>query len=156
MASIFVVPSGLAINGLVYLEKCINKRVIPFITEYHSDRNYVLWTDKASSHYGNRVINRLKSENINFVPKIDNLTKLPEARPIEDFRSILKWVVYKNNWKADNVTQLKERIEYCVKKDDLNLIQKLTEGVSDIHFAIHFFSKNKMNIKSNSIQSSIE
>ena len=41
MASIFVVPSSLAINGLVYFEECINKQVIPFIKEYHSDGNYV-------------------------------------------------------------------------------------------------------------------
>ena len=68
-------------------------------------------------------------ENISFVPKIDNPTKLHEARPIEDFWSIIKGEVHKNNWKADNVAQLKERIKYCVKKVDLNLIQKLSEGV---------------------------
>ena len=119
----------LAINGLVYLEECINKRVIPFIKEYHSDGNYVFWHDKASSHYTKRAINRLNAENINFLPKIDNPTKLPEARPIEDFWSILKRELYKNNWKAENVAQFKDIIKYCVKKVDLHLIQKLTEGV---------------------------
>ena len=71
----------------------------------------------------------MNDENINFVPKIYNPTNLPESRQIEDFWSILKGEVYKNNWKADNVAQLKERIKYCVKKVDLNLIQKLTGGV---------------------------
>ena len=37
--------------------------------------------------------------------------------------------MYKDNWKAENVAQLKERIKYCVKKVDLNLIQMLTDGV---------------------------
>ena len=52
------------------------------------------------------------------------LDKLPEVRPIEDFLSVLKKKVYKNNWKADYVAQLKERIKYCVKKVDMNLKQK--------------------------------
>ena len=129
MASLFFVPAGPAINGLVYLEKCINMRVIPFIKEYHSDGNWVFWPDKASSHYANKVISSLNAENIIFLPKIDNPSKLPEARSIEDCRSILKWEVYKNNLKANNVVQLKERIKYCVKNVNLNLIQKLTEGV---------------------------
>ena len=113
----------------MYLEECINKRVIPFIKEYHSDGNYVFWPEKASSHYANRVINRLHVANINFVPKIDNPTNLPEARPIEDFWSILIGKVYKNNRKADNVSQLKDRIKNCAKKVVHYLIQKLNEGV---------------------------
>ena len=56
-------------------------------------------------------------------------TKFHKARPIEDFWSILKGEVYKNNWKDDNIAEPKERIKYCVKKFELNLIQKLTEDV---------------------------
>ena len=113
----------------MFLEECINKRVISFFKEYYSDGNYVFFPVKTSSHYANRVINRLNAENINFAPKIDNPTKLLEARPNEYFSSISKGDVNKNNWKADNVAQLKERIKNCVNKVDLNLIQKLTEGV---------------------------
>ena len=64
-----------------------------------------------------------------FLPKIDNPTKLLVAHPIEDFWSIIKGEVYLNNWKAHNATQLEERINYCLKKVYLNLIQKLTEGI---------------------------
>ena len=44
--------------------------------------------------------------------KTDNPKKLPEARSIEDFWSILKGKVYKNYWKADYVAQIKERKKY--------------------------------------------
>ena len=54
---------------------------------------------------------------------------MPETRENEDFWSILKGEVYKNSWKADNMAQLKERINYFSKKVDPNLIQKITEGV---------------------------
>ena len=39
--------------------------------------------------------------NINHVDKFDQPVNLSEARPIEDFWSILKGKVYENNWKAN-------------------------------------------------------
>jgi transposase len=128
-ANFYFVPSGLAINQFIYLEECIIKRLIPFIRQHHSDDKYIFWPDKASSHYANIVIDHLKTENINYVPKLENPSNLPEARPIEQFWSILKGHVYKNNWKAENLEKLKERIKYCINKIDLILIQKLCEGV---------------------------
>ena len=43
----------------------------------------------------------LIENNINHVDKFDKPKHLPEARPIEDFWSILKGKVYENNWKAN-------------------------------------------------------
>lgn len=81
----FVVPSGLAINQIIYQKECIKKRLIPFINAHHSDNNYLFWPDKASSHYAKKTIELLKNEKINFVPKHKNPTNVPQCRPIEDF-----------------------------------------------------------------------
>ncbi len=57
--------------------------------------------------------------------KFDNPANVPEARPIEDFWSILKGLVYKQGWKAENIEQLKNRIKYCIKKVPFSLVQGL-------------------------------
>ncbi len=129
LSNMYFVPSGLAINQFIYQKECIIKRLIPFLNEHHSDGNYVFWPDKASSHYSNLVIKTLSDEKVKFVPKDKNPTNIPEARPIENFWSILKGEVYKNNWKADNLDQLKLRIKYCLNKVDLVLIQRLCNGI---------------------------
>jgi transposase len=82
--------SGLAINGEIYLEQCIKRRLIPFINKHHSDDNYIFWPDQASSHYAKIVTSYLESENVQFVSKKDNPANVPEIRPIEDFWAYLK------------------------------------------------------------------
>ena len=51
---------------------------------------------------------------IHHVDKVDNPANLPEVRPLEDFWSILKAEVYKNNWEAKTLHQL--RIKKCLKE----------------------------------------
>ena len=46
---------------------------------------------------------------------------------IEDFWSILKEDVYAKGWKAESTNQLINRIKYCSKKMDPDLVQKLFE-----------------------------
>jgi len=87
---------------------------MPFIRK-HS--NYIFWPDFASSHYANSVLNYLREQKIKFVEKTENPANVPEARPIEDFWADLKREVYKKNWSAKNVTKLKSRIRYCLKKN---------------------------------------
>ena len=48
--------SGLAVNKTVYLD-FIKRGVIPFIKKHHSDGYYKFWSDLASSHYANSVVN---------------------------------------------------------------------------------------------------
>jgi transposase len=125
----FLVPSGLAVNQHIYLKECIIKRLIPFIKKYHSDDNYVFWPDLASSHYAKSVISHLREEKVNFVEKEDNPPCVPELRPIENFFSILKGIVYKKGWEAQSVDQLKKRIKYCLKKVDLDLVHRMFSDV---------------------------
>jgi len=76
----------------------------------------VFWPDLASSHYAKSVVNYLNEEKVNFVQKFENPPNIPEARPIEDFWGIIKGEVYKNNWQAENLDQLQNRIKFCLKK----------------------------------------
>ena len=54
------------------------------------------------------------------MPKCDNPAATPEARSIEDFWADLKREVYKKNWSAKNIIELKQRIKNCLRKMDVN------------------------------------
>ena len=129
MSTPFIAESGLAINQNIYLDECIKKRLIPFISKHPDLDKIVFWPDLASSHYAKKVQNYLKDQNINYVAKEDNPANLPEARPIELFWACLKREVYKNGWEAENVEKLINRIKYYLGKIDKSVIQRLCESV---------------------------
>lgn len=129
ISRVFLVPSGLGVNQEVYLRECIIKRLLPFIQQYHADGNYVFWPDLASSHYAKSVVQFLREKNVIFVEKEDNPACAPELRPIENFWSILKGLVYENNWEAQTIDQLKNRIQYCLKKVEKNTVQAMISSV---------------------------
>ena len=56
-----------------------------------------------------------KYRKIEVVAKTSNPANCPELRPIEDFWSELKRTVYDKCWVADNLDQLRNRIEYALK-----------------------------------------
>ena len=120
--------SGLAVNRYFYSERCIKIVMVPFIREHYPKGGYVFWPDLASSHYAGYTINTFNENSINFVPKAINPANLPQARPIEDFSAILKQKVYENDWSAKNIRQLRQRIMYCMKKIDPNLVQRLADS----------------------------
>ena len=122
-------PGKLAINKEIYLNECIQKRLVPFIEEHHKGSQYVFWPDKASSHYAKIVTDYLDEHNITYVPKEINPANLPEVRPIEDFWANLKREVYKGSWSAENVDQLKQRIRYCLQNTDKGFVQLLASKV---------------------------
>ena len=55
---------------------------------------------------------------------------MPEVRAIEDFWSILKAKVYEKGWVALDLSKLKWRIRYCLRKMDLDLVYRLLAGTS--------------------------
>ena len=128
VSSILIRPSGNAINQHVYLNECIQKRLVPFIKKHHIGTKYVFWPDLASSHYARSVVDWLQSNNISFVPKESNPANVPEVRPIEDFWGILKANVYKGGWQANNLQQLESRIRTCLKNIDIALVQRPIGG----------------------------
>ena len=101
---------------------------MPFIKKHHPEGNFVFWPDLASSHYAKSVTSYLISKNITFVQKADNPPAVPELRPVKNFWSILKGMVYKNNWQATSIDELKQRIKYCLKKVDVNAVQNMCGG----------------------------
>ena len=101
---------------------------MPFIRKYHAGNNYIFWPDQARAH-AKSVINYLNKNNIYFVCKNDNPINVPECCPIENFWAILKQQVYKINWRAKNVKQLYQRIQYCLNELDMNLVQQLFSAV---------------------------
>jgi hypothetical protein len=131
----FFAPSKQAINQEIYLKECIKRRLIPFVKKH---TNYIFWPDLASSHYAHSVLNHFREEKINFVEKLDNPANVPEARPIEDFWGDLKREVYKGNWSATTIPQLKRRICYCLGKMDLKKIQ---ERASEVHQRLDSISR---------------
>ena len=58
----------------------------------------------------------LKDENIENAPRNKNPANVPELGPIEDFWTEIKRFVYADNWQAENLRQLRNQIEYCMKK----------------------------------------
>ena len=123
ISSPYIVPSGTAIDQNVYVDKCLRKKLLPYLNELPENSNYIFWPDLASAHYSNKATNYLTANNITFVTKSENPPNLPECRCIEDFWSCVKGHVYKDCWEAENLDQLRTRINYCFKKFDKNLVQ---------------------------------
>ena len=115
--------TGMAVNQMVYME-CIKHGVILFIQQHHSDGNYKLWPDHTMPITWLPIIEPIKS-NLS-----ENPANVPEVRVIEDFWSNLKGKVYENGWVAENLDKLKNRIRLCLRKMDLNLVQRLLGSTS--------------------------
>ena len=126
----FIQPAGMAITSKLYVDKCLRPKLLPFIEAHHADGNYAFWPDLASSHYADNTLDFLLENGINHVDKNDNPANLPEVRPIEDFWSLLKGEVYKNGWKASNLTQLRKKILKCLKNFDDTSLQRLSSATS--------------------------
>ena len=64
-------------------------------------------------------------ENIDFVPKASNPTIDQEVRPIEDIWTEIKRLVYDGTWKAKNLGQFRNRINYAFQNADIKLVHSL-------------------------------
>lgn len=104
------------INGDVYLEECLKKRLIPFIKKYHNLENVLFWPDMASSHYRKDVIDWLEKEGVDFVRKSENAPNVPQARPIEKFWALCKANYKKQSKPAKNLTAFKKSWKKIAKK----------------------------------------
>ena len=51
----YVISSGQAINETVYIENCLNARLVPFIETFHKNDEIVFWPDLASAHYSRKT-----------------------------------------------------------------------------------------------------
>ncbi|CAF0730696.1 unnamed protein product [Adineta steineri] len=129
VSGVYIHKSKQAVRQTTYLEECINKRLIPFIENYHQDGNYMFWPDLASAHYSNVVKERLNEKNVPFVPRPNNPPNVPQARPIETVWALLERKVYANNWEAKDLDTLARRIKLKAKELDKKMLQAMVEGV---------------------------
>ena len=107
-------------------EKCLSK-LLPFIETNHSHDDYVFWPDLSTSHYAKETTQWFLKHHINFIPKQTNPPKVPKARPIEDFWSMLGDKVYEGGWEATNEIQLQRRIRQKIKEIDIDVVQHMME-----------------------------
>ena len=119
---------GSAINGDVYVKKCLPK-LLAFINKHHQDDKYLFWADLASSHYAKKTMEWLDEHNIPFVHRAANPPNVPQERSFEDFWSILADKVYNGGWEFTNSQQLTNRIKRKVKQVDLKVIQTVMNDV---------------------------
>ena len=78
-------PSGsLTVNSAIYIKVCLEKRLLPFIEEFHIDGNYIFWPDFANAYYFNETQAWLRGK-VKYVSKHLNPPNVPQARPIENF-----------------------------------------------------------------------
>ena len=82
------------LNGEGYLQ-LMKKKLVPFIKANGGHSKFLFWPDLASCHYAKKVINYLRSEDIDFVDKFENPPSTPELRPIEDFWHLAKMAFHK-------------------------------------------------------------
>jgi hypothetical protein len=78
------------INGNIYLEECVKKRLIPFIEKYHNKEDVIFWPDMATAHYAQAVQQFLNGYGVEYVSKTMNAPNVPHVRPIERFWSLCK------------------------------------------------------------------
>ena len=96
-----------------------------FIEKHHKNDNIVFCPNLALSHYSHKVQSYLKAKSIVLVPKEHNPANVPELHPIEDFRSDLKRLVHNKNWQAENLGKLKKRIEFSIKRINIECVHWL-------------------------------
>ena len=57
---------------------------------------------------------------------------VPQLRPIEHFWGVLKQKVYHRNWQAETLQQLENRIRYCLRQVDLELVRHMMLNVKSL------------------------
>jgi transposase len=125
---LFRLSKSVAINSSIYIDECLNKRLLPFIHEYHEDLDYVFWPDLASAHYS-MVSTTWMNKNVNYVTKDINPPNVPQARSIEIFWGCSSEKLYEGGWQASTEQQLINRIKLKLKEFDLNFVKSLMTGV---------------------------
>src|SRR4051794_6503929 len=90
-------------DGQTYLNKWLEKRLLPFIQKHHALKNVLFWQDMASCHYKRDVVDWLNEKGIDFVNKNENAPKVPQVRPIERFWALCKAQYKRRKKKALNL-----------------------------------------------------
>lgn len=96
LMNLVMFPMNLLVNSEIYLWKCVEKRLIPFI---HKD-NIIYWPDMTMFRYTLEVTEYLRSQKIEFMDKEDN----SQGRWIQKFWALCKREHRKESEKFKNLT----------------------------------------------------
>lgn len=119
-------------NSKESYQECLQTGLIPFIKEQHPDDEAVLWPNLASTHYAVKTYDFMKESNITFVEKRMNPGSLPKCRPLADYMTMLKYLVYADDWTARNARELKGRIREMAEKIHPEVVQEMTNNMREM------------------------
>ena len=123
----FSLFKSLAVNTEIYINECLQPRLLPFIHNHQSDLNFQFVHDLAGALSSKETIALMK-ENLPFGNNTTNHQNVPQDRLIENLRGILVHEIYEGGWKVKTQQELISRIQSQVKKIDLNFLQSLMGG----------------------------
>jgi hypothetical protein len=126
--NVYVHQSKQSIRQEIYVDRCIKKRLIPFIKQFHQDGNYLFWPDLANAHYGNTTQEILQQNNIPYVSRQNNPHNVPQTRPIETVWTLLERKVFEHNWEGKSLAAWIRRVKQKTKELDQKELQDMIEG----------------------------
>ena len=47
-----------SVDSLIYIDKCLEKSLLPLIEKHHVNSNYIFWPDLVSSHYSGLTVKK--------------------------------------------------------------------------------------------------
>lgn len=115
------------INGEVYREECLKKRLIPFVKKHVAST--LFWPDLASAHYAASTLNLLKKNNVDFVQKDSNPPNVPQCRPIERYWALIKTKLKKSKQTANDIKDFEKKWKEASKTITKTTVRALMKDI---------------------------
>ena len=132
------ITTGQAMNGKLYLQQCIQARLLPFIDQYYQCQNVLFWPDLATAHYQKDVLATLHQNGITVVPRNKNPPNLPQARPIERYWCLVKQVYQQRKKSANALNSFKRMYATDSRKVSHDTVRGLMDNVPKILRSIRY------------------
>lgn len=126
-----------SINSKIYVEECLEKRLLPFLTKHRVSTFF--WPDLASCHYSKATKEWYGANGVVLVPKEANPPNCPELRPIERYWALVKRELKKTKKSAKTDKELIRKWKEASRKVPETTIKAMMEGIPE---KIKNFCKN--------------
>jgi hypothetical protein len=100
---------SVAVNTEIYINECLQPRLLPFIHKHQSDFDFQFMHDLDGAHFSIRTI-ALMNGNLPFFNNTTHLQNVPQARLIENLWDILAQKIYEGGWETTTQQKLISRI----------------------------------------------
>ncbi|KAJ8967052.1 hypothetical protein NQ317_000044 [Molorchus minor] len=114
---------GEAVDAELYTQRCLPK-LLNFINTYHQNDDIIFGLTSLRAIMPGELENGWNKITLIMYQEKTTPPNVPQARPIEEFWSLLCRKVYDNGWEAQNEQQLQARIFRKIRKVDLNIVQR--------------------------------